>query len=657
MSEKAPITHNEQLETPAPTRDEFIDEFRNKRQSLAEDLEAVNSRPGFKLNASEILQKKYDQREAQDNLDKVNESWTDLGGAELDEAQAAVDALNFKSDAMDRVEATKRLQAAKDAVYGNFLSVQQGEDESLNQPAEVAQTTQLANEGDRDVDEIVEAPHTISQAAAAINNPNVDATKRAALEEALRKLQASAAEGDNTPNGQNDATTEAEGGPEESTHGKDLELYRNSGKELELYRPAREDSSPVDDTAETPGDDDSAESGPAPEEDDNSERISDQERLADIRRRWVEYMHDQYTDEMQERETTRNTFLEMMAKSQKGHLRRIIPGGKTESFLRSWAGRFGGNKLADYLTRPTELEKKAGDAYAKALAKIDAARHNFMGHEYDNGNMSLREIKTERVLFLTEEHASNTEDIAALQKKATGEPLSQFMRKWAKFIPGFGIAARVSANKKNANLKNSDISDKQRAQHRHSGEYEYVVDSVAADSRDGFMKRVGSINLTGEREVSVTDVVKQHYDETAREIGQNRNRLVTPVAVTLGTVAAGLAIKEGIDVWNRNQAPDTSVQTQRSPHTPHQIPTENVPTTTPNDLDLSQYEYPWNWAADVWGESDAMNRLHDMANKASQAGYNIEWHSLGDGIPTNDWISINGNSNTQDVIDILNQFQ
>lgn len=108
--------------TELPSRDEVIASYRDKRSTLVRNLEEVRSRSGVILNSNEILQKQNEERSLTSELRGVEDIWSGLGGAELDAAQAGVDALNFKSDAIDHIRAKKRLQAAKDALYANYVA-------------------------------------------------------------------------------------------------------------------------------------------------------------------------------------------------------------------------------------------------------------------------------------------------------------------------------------------------------------------------------------------------------------------------------------------------------------------------------------------------------------------------------------------------------
>ncbi len=83
------------------------------------------------------------------------------------------------------------------------------------------------------------------------------------------------------------------------------------------------------------------------------------------------------------------------------------------------------------------------------------------------------------------------------------------------------------------------------------------------------------------------------------------------------------------------------------PDVPPQVPAvDTLPAST-------GFDYPWNWAAEAKGADNAMGFLETLANKAQAAGHAVEWHGNG----TTKWIEVDGNSNTQHVIDVLRQYR
>ena len=79
------------------------------------------------------------------------------------------------------------------------------------------------------------------------------------------------------------------------------------------------------------------------------------------------------------------------------------------------------------------------------------------------------------------------------------------------------------------------------------------------------------------------------------------------------------------------------------------------PPPAPTETDFSGYadKYPWDWAADQFGENNAISKLYELADAAAQNGHNIQWHGYGD----TQWLSIDGNSDTKTVLGILNNYK
>lgn len=106
-SPEAPSSHN-----AAPSSVEVLRDFEDRRAKLAPYIEQLEQ-PGFKQSAEARIH----QRDAE----AFAKEWKNYGGDAIDAAQAAVDALDFKSTPEQRIEATSALTAAKDAFYENYL--------------------------------------------------------------------------------------------------------------------------------------------------------------------------------------------------------------------------------------------------------------------------------------------------------------------------------------------------------------------------------------------------------------------------------------------------------------------------------------------------------------------------------------------------------
>lgn len=79
------------------------------------------------------------------------------------------------------------------------------------------------------------------------------------------------------------------------------------------------------------------------------------------------------------------------------------------------------------------------------------------------------------------------------------------------------------------------------------------------------------------------------------------------------------------------------------------------PPPAPTEADFSGYtdKYPWDWAVDQFGENNAISKLYELADAAAQDGHNIQWHGYGD----TQWLSIDGNSDTKTILEILNNYK
>ena len=71
-----------------------------------------------------------------------------------------------------------------------------------------------------------------------------------------------------------------------------------------------------------------------------------------------------------------------------------------------------------------------------------------------------------------------------------------------------------------------------------------------------------------------------------------------------------------------------------------------------NSGSFSNWEYPWDWAVDQFGENNAISKLYELADAAARDGHNIQWHGYGD----TQWLSIDGNSDTATVLETLAKY-
>lgn len=73
----------------------------------------------------------------------------------------------------------------------------------------------------------------------------------------------------------------------------------------------------------------------------------------------------------------------------------------------------------------------------------------------------------------------------------------------------------------------------------------------------------------------------------------------------------------------------------------------------PDTSNFNSYDYPWDWAAEKFGDANAIDQLHNLADKAMANGHTVEWFNNPDGTA---WMKIDGSSATADVLKVLNKY-
>lgn len=72
----------------------------------------------------------------------------------------------------------------------------------------------------------------------------------------------------------------------------------------------------------------------------------------------------------------------------------------------------------------------------------------------------------------------------------------------------------------------------------------------------------------------------------------------------------------------------------------------------PDTSNFNSYDYPWDWAAEKFGDANAMDQLHNLADKAIADGHTVQWF---DG-PGGTWMEVDGSSVAADVLKVLNKY-
>ena len=81
------------------------------------------------------------------------------------------------------------------------------------------------------------------------------------------------------------------------------------------------------------------------------------------------------------------------------------------------------------------------------------------------------------------------------------------------------------------------------------------------------------------------------------------------------------------------------------------VPTPEVPNVP--EINFDSYDYPWDWAAEKFGDANAIDQLHNLADKAMANGHTVEWFNNPDGSV---WMKVDGSSATADVLKVLNKY-
>lgn len=146
MKENAPSTPNE-----TPSSSDVLADFKNQRDDLTNRVDELENKPGFRMKAEELIQHRQEKKLAKEALSVFASTYAEHGGDAIDEAQKAVDSLNFRSSAEDHIKAKTALRDAKNAFYENYAESQNTNEvaEDIDDTADVedSETTEpTANE-------------------------------------------------------------------------------------------------------------------------------------------------------------------------------------------------------------------------------------------------------------------------------------------------------------------------------------------------------------------------------------------------------------------------------------------------------------------------------------------------------------------------------
>ena len=200
---------------------------------------------------------------------------------------------------------------------------------------------------------------------------------------------------------------------------------------------------------------------------------------------------------------------------------------------------------------------------------------------------------------------------------------------------------------------------------------EYRGEDRIADARletidPSFEKTVANMKIDDVMEHAVNVSVDNLKDVSI----ERQDALRKKVRSSLGKYGVGFALGgfagKFVGDW-ANSTHATGAENHNTTTTPPQSGSEQIPqqsgstssmdnivnSANPDTSNFNSYDYPWDWAAEKFGDANAMDQLHSLADKAMANGHTVEWFNNPDGTA---WMKIDGSSATADVLKVLNKY-
>ena len=208
---------------------------------------------------------------------------------------------------------------------------------------------------------------------------------------------------------------------------------------------------------------------------------------------------------------------------------------------------------------------------------------------------------------------------------------------------------------------------KQAVLEEHRGEDRIAADDRLETTDPSFKNTVANMKIDDVMEHAVNVSVDNLKDMSI----ERQDALHKKVKASLGKYSLGFALG-GLagslaGNWLDNPAHATGAESQKASTTSSQSGSGQVPQqsgstssihNTVNSVNtytsnLSSYDYTWDWAANKFGAANAMDQLHNLADKAMANGHTVEWFNNPDGSV---WMKVDGSSATKDVLDVLSRY-
>ena len=211
-----------------------------------------------------------------------------------------------------------------------------------------------------------------------------------------------------------------------------------------------------------------------------------------------------------------------------------------------------------------------------------------------------------------------------------------------------------------------------------------ILEEYRGEDRTGYAS-LGTIDPSFEKAVAnmkIDDVMEHAVNvsvDNLKDVSVERqDALQKKVLWSLGKYATGFILGGvvgsfiGDYLWDNNSAHAAGAESQKTSATPQQSGSGQIPqqpsgassmdnsiaktivnNINPDTSNFNSYDYPWDWAAEKFGDANAMDQLHNLADKAMANGHTVEWFNNPDGSV---WMKVDGSSATADVLKVLNKY-
>ena len=205
------------------------------------------------------------------------------------------------------------------------------------------------------------------------------------------------------------------------------------------------------------------------------------------------------------------------------------------------------------------------------------------------------------------------------------------------------------------------VLEEHRGEDRIAGDHLEAIDpsfkdTVANVKIDDVMEHAVNVSVDNLKDVSI-----ERQDDLRKRIG----RAMTKYGI--GFALGGFAGKYIGDWANSAHATgpegnaDTTPQSggEQTPQSGGASSADNpatkaiVDNINPDTSNFNSYDYPWDWAAEKFGNANAIDQLHNLADKAMANGHTVEWFNNPDGTA---WLKVDGSSATADVLKVLSKY-